>query len=80
VCYVIEGSRLGGAVLYAQLRERLAPHPLSYLKVGRDALGPQWQVFNREMGVDVQTPDAIREACEGAADAFDSLIVLARRL
>jgi heme oxygenase len=80
VCYVIEGSRLGGAVLYAQLRERLAPHPLSYLKVGRDALGPQWQAFNREIGADVQTPDAIREACEGAADAFDSLIVLARRL
>lgn len=79
VCYVIEGSRLGGAVLYAQLRERLAPHPLSYLKVGRDALGPQWQAFNRAMGVDVQTPDAIREACEGAADAFDSLIGLARR-
>jgi heme oxygenase len=25
VCYVVEGSQLGGAVLYARLRERLAP-------------------------------------------------------
>jgi heme oxygenase (biliverdin-IX-beta and delta-forming) len=79
VSYVIEGSRLGGAVLYAQLRERLAPHPLSYLKVGREALGPRWQAFNFAIGADVQKPDAIREACEGASDAFDSLIGLARQ-
>jgi heme oxygenase len=32
VCYVIEGSQLGGAVLYKRLHERLAPHPLRYLK------------------------------------------------
>jgi heme oxygenase (biliverdin-IX-beta and delta-forming) len=78
VCYVIEGSRLGGAVLYAQLYERLAPHPLSYLKDGREALGPGWKAFNFAIGTHVQEPEAIREACEGASDTFDSLIGLAR--
>jgi heme oxygenase (biliverdin-IX-beta and delta-forming) len=73
ICYVIEGSRLGGATLYAQLHERFAPHPLSYLKIGREALGPQWRGFTATIGAQVQAPEAIREACEGAADAFDSL-------
>lgn len=78
-CYVIEGPRLGGAVRYAHLHERLAPHPLSYLKVGRDTLGPHWQAFNHAIEVDVHMPESIREACEGAANAFDSLIDLAQR-
>jgi heme oxygenase len=73
ICYVIEGSRLGGATLYAQLHGRFAPHPLSYLKVGREALGPHWRSFTSAIGAQVQAPEAIREACEGASDAFDSL-------
>lgn len=79
ICYVIEGSQLGGALLYAQLKDRLAPHPLGYLSAGRDSLGPRWQAFLRVMVSEVDTPTLIDEACRGAADAFDRLIELARR-
>lgn len=79
VCYVIEGSQLGGAVLYARLKERLAPHPLGYLNAGRDSLGPRWRAFTHAMAVEVNTPVSIDEACRGAADAFDRLIELAQR-
>jgi heme oxygenase (biliverdin-IX-beta and delta-forming) len=79
VCYVIEGSQLGGAVLYARLKDRLAPHPLGYLSAGRASLGPRWQAFTRAMSAEVHSPALIAEACEGAADAFDRLIELAQR-
>jgi heme oxygenase len=79
VCYVIEGSQLGGAVLYARLKERLAPHPLGYLEAGRDALGPRWRAFTHAMSAQTHTPVSIDEACRGAADAFDRLIELAQR-
>ncbi|MCC8395509.1 biliverdin-producing heme oxygenase [Paraburkholderia sp. MMS20-SJTR3] len=78
ICYVIEGSQLGGAVLYARLRERLAPHPLCFLDAGRDALAARWRAFIRALAADVHTPTAIDDACRGAAHAFDRLIELAR--
>ncbi|WP_408345215.1 biliverdin-producing heme oxygenase [Paraburkholderia aromaticivorans] len=78
VCYVIEGSQLGGAVLYARLQARLAPHPLGYLNAGRGSLGARWQDFHRAIAAEVDTPTLIDEACRGAADAFDRLIELAR--
>lgn len=79
VGYVIEGSQLGGAVLFARLKDRLAPHPLAYLNAGRESLGARWQAFLRAMTVEVSTPKLIDEACRGAAEAFDRLIELARR-
>lgn len=79
VCYVIEGSQLGGAVLYARLKERLAPHPLGYLDAGRDALGPRWRGFTHALAAAVHTPATMDEACRGAAEAFDRLIELAQR-
>jgi heme oxygenase (biliverdin-IX-beta and delta-forming) len=79
VCYVIEGSQLGGAVLYARLKERLAPHPLGYLDAGRDTLSPRWKAWIHALAADVHTPVTIDEACRGAAEAFDRLIELAQR-
>ncbi|MBB3224739.1 biliverdin-producing heme oxygenase [Pseudoduganella umbonata] len=77
VSYVIEGSRLGGAVLYRRLAERLAPHPLRYLHPGTPP-GPRWQHFIRTLRAQVHDEAAIAEACRGACDAFDSLIALRR--
>ncbi|WP_348638415.1 biliverdin-producing heme oxygenase [Paraburkholderia sp. D15] len=74
VCYVIEGSQLGGAVLYARLHERLAPHPLGFLAAGRETLGPRWRAFVQALSAEVATPETIDEACRGAAAAFDRLI------
>jgi len=78
VSYVIEGSRLGGIVLYRRLAERLAPHPLRYLHGDGVPPGPRWQQFLRVLREHVRSPAAIAAACAGAADAFDSLIALQR--
>jgi heme oxygenase len=80
VHYVIEGSQLGGAVLYGRLRDRLAPHRLRYLK-GDDAgpgpgPGPRWRVFMQALRAGVRTPAEIADACAGACDAFDRILGL----
>ena len=75
VCYVIEGSQLGGAVLYKRLADRLAPHPLDYLR-GPGSPGPRWQQFIAALRAHVVDAREIAEACEGARQAFDSLIAL----
>jgi heme oxygenase (biliverdin-IX-beta and delta-forming) len=77
VCYVIEGSQLGGAVLYKRLADRLAPHPLNYLR-GAGSPGPRWQQFIAALREHVVDAQEIAEACEGARQAFDSLIALNR--
>jgi len=75
VAYVVEGSQLGGAVLYKRLAERLAPHPLEYLR-GEGSPGPRWQQFLAALRAAVVTPAQIEQACQGARQAFDSLIGL----
>jgi len=75
VAYVVEGSQLGGAVLNKRLAERLAPHPLAYLR-GEGAPGPRWQQFLAALRAAVVTERQIEQACRGAQQAFDSLIGL----
>ncbi len=76
VAYVLEGSQLGGAVLYRRLRERLAPHPLRYLDGGSEPVGERWRRFVQAMRSDVTAAPEIADACKGAVDAFDCLISL----
>jgi heme oxygenase len=76
VAYVLEGSRLGGTVLYRRLAARLAPHPLRYLHGDGTPPGPRWQHFLHALRAAVRTPAQIAAACAGARDAFDSLIAL----
>lgn len=76
VCYVIEGSQLGGAVLYQRLKEQLAPHPLNYLRGEANGPGPRWRVFTQAMRAQVASPEDIAEACRGACDAFDRILAL----
>lgn len=77
VCYVVEGSQLGGAVLYKRLAPALAPHPLAYLR-GNGSPGPRWQQFLAALRTHVVEPAQIEAACAGARDAFDRLIALNR--
>jgi heme oxygenase len=79
VCYVIEGSQLGGAVLHQRLHERLAPHPLRYLKGDAAGPGPRWRVFMLALREHVRTQAEIAEACAGACAAFDSILALRQR-
>jgi heme oxygenase len=76
VSYVVEGSQLGGAVLYAQLATALAPHPLRYLRGNGDGPGPRWRSFMLALRAQVRTPAEIAEACAGACAAFDRIIAL----
>jgi heme oxygenase len=76
VCYVIEGSQLGGAVLYQRLHERLAPHPLRYLKGDAAGPGPRWRAFMQALREQVRSPQEIRDASAGACAAFDRILAL----
>ncbi|MEX3583365.1 MAG: biliverdin-producing heme oxygenase [Burkholderia sp.] len=76
--YVIEGSQMGGAVLYRRLHERLAPHSLGFLASGRGGLSARWKAFVRCLAAEVAATDQIDAACRGTADAFDRLVALAR--
>ena len=78
VAYVVEGSQLGGAVLYKRLAGQLAPHPLRYLRgAGEAGPGPRWRAFMLALREEVTTPEASIEACAGACDAFDRILALA---
>lgn len=79
VHYVIEGSQLGGAVLYGRLRDRLAPHPLRYLKGDDAGPGPRWRAFMQALRAGVRTPAEIADACAGACAAFDRILELHQR-
>lgn len=78
VAYVVEGSQLGGAVLYKRLAGQLSPHPLRYLRgAGEAGPGPRWRAFMLALREEVNTPQASIEACAGACDAFDRILALA---
>lgn len=79
VAYVIEGSQLGGQVLYRRLAEPLAPHPLAYLQgAGRDT-GARWKEFLAALRQHLVTPAQVQAACDGAVTAFGLLLRLHRR-
>ena len=78
VAYVVEGSQLGGAVLYKRLAGQLAPHPLRYLRgAGEAGPGPRWRAFMGALRAEVRSEEAVAEACAGACDAFDRILELA---
>ncbi|MEN3274921.1 MAG: hypothetical protein V7631_711 [Massilia sp.] len=78
VAYVVEGSQLGGAVLYKRLAGQLAPHPLRYLRgAGEAGPGPRWRAFMTALREEVQGDEAVAEACAGACEAFDRILALA---
>lgn len=74
VCYVVEGSQLGGAMLYQRLAAPLAPHPLRYLRGDEAGPGPRWRAFMVALREHVRTPDEIADACAGACAAFDRIL------
>jgi heme oxygenase (biliverdin-IX-beta and delta-forming) len=80
VAYVVEGSQLGGAVLYGRLHARLAPHPLRYLKGDEGGPGPRWRAFMQALRAHVRAPEEIADACAGACAAFDRLLALRSRI
>lgn len=78
VAYVIEGSRLGGQMLYRRLAEPLAPHPLQYLQGAGARTGAHWRAFLDALRVALDTPARVQTACDGAVLAFEQLLRLSR--
>lgn len=76
VAYVVEGSQLGGAVLYQRLAARLAPHPLAYLKPAVDGPGPRWRAFGSALRAQVRSEAELADACAGARAAFGRILAL----
>jgi heme oxygenase len=76
VCYVVEGSQLGGVVLYRRLAGQLAPHPLNYLKGSAEGPGPRWRAFSEALRGQVRDSEQIGQACAGACAAFDRILAL----
>lgn len=76
VCYVVEGSQLGGVVLYRRLAAQLAPHPLNYLKGSAEGPGSRWRAFSEALRDQVRGSAQIAEACAGARAAFDRILAL----
>ena len=74
VAYVIEGSQIGGQVMYRRLAEALAPHPLGYLRGAGSASGRTWPAFLADLRLHVVTPVQQEAACQGAVQAFESLL------
>lgn len=72
IAYVLEGSRLGGQVLYKRLHERLAPHPLRYLQHGTG--GPSWSETLKTLRAQLVSPPSQAAACRGAVAAFELLL------
>ena len=76
VTYVVEGSQLGGAVLYQRLAVPLAPHPLRYLRSEAEGPGPRWRSFMLALREGVKSEGEIADACRGACDAFDRILAM----
>ncbi len=74
IAYVIEGSQLGGQVLYRRLVDALAPHPLGYLQGAGHGTGARWTAFLADLRANVGTPLQIDAACAGAVEAFELLL------
>ena len=73
MAYVLEGSRLGGQVLYRRLRLPLAPHRLRYLGERADG-GGAWPRTLAALRRHLATPAACAAGCRGAVAAFDVLL------
>ncbi|QHI98059.1 heme oxygenase [Xylophilus rhododendri] len=71
VAYVVEGSQLGGLMLYRRLRESLQPHALRYLQ--GDGGSGAWPRFLGELRAAIATPAMLDGARTGAEWAFASL-------
>lgn len=74
IAYVVEGSRLGGQVLYRRLSQQLAPHPLRYLGQ-RGKAGASWLDILACLRIHLDAKPERQSACNGAVAAFELLLL-----
>jgi len=73
VLYVVEGSQLGGRMLYKRYSQAHPGGSFRYLAGYGEALGGLWKDYLAFLEEALDTPEAMAQACRGACDAFDTL-------
>jgi heme oxygenase len=79
LAYVVEGSQLGGRVLYQRLRRAGVTAPLRYLEGRGPGTGAHWNSFLHALRAALVAPDDVAAACAGACWAFEDLLARFRR-
>lgn len=73
-CYVQEGSRLGGALLFRTFRSAFPDPAFRFLQGDGSVPAQRWRDFLALLDAELGTPAQVRQACEGAVAAFASLL------
>jgi heme oxygenase len=73
IAHVLEGSRLGGQVLYRRLAPRLAPHPLRYI-AERPRHARPWGETLACLRRQLDSAADRQSGCAGAVAAFETLL------
>jgi len=68
--YVVEGSTLGGQMIYRQLSGRFAPDALAVFMPHGDRVGENWSRFRAELDARLNGPGAMERAAAGANATF----------
>lgn len=74
VAYVVEGSQLGGRVLYQRLRRAGVSAPLRYLEGRGPGTGAHWQGFLQALRAALAQPADVAAASDAARWAFEDLL------
>lgn len=75
ICYVLEGSRLGGKILARRVAAAPAPLPAAFLRQGEDQ--PLWQTFLGWLEGLPWTPEGLARATAAARTTFDGFLAAA---
>ncbi|MEW5822760.1 MAG: biliverdin-producing heme oxygenase [Pseudomonadota bacterium] len=76
VLYVLEGSRLGGAVIARHLRQHAALEvgdALCFYESDGEALAPRWRGFTAALDARLASPETLLRATEAACATFSAL-------
>ncbi len=81
LAYVLQGSRLGGQVLYKRLAQAMAPLRLGYLQGAGGATGARWKAFVAQLKTELADQPARTEAAvQAARQAFELLLACHRAM
>lgn len=79
LAYVVEGSQLGGRVLYQRLRRAGVAAPLRYLEGRGSGTGAHWNAFLQALRAALARPADASAASAAACWAFEDLLARFRR-
>lgn len=79
ICYVLEGSMLGGQVITRHVQARVPEAPVQYFSGWGEQTGPRWRQFLAQLEAHSQAAD-LEAVCQGAIAAFRYLAACQKAL